>query len=139
MEIDEKTMDKIDELSEAGNQFFDEGQYDEAIKEYKKALVLVPPPKIESEAATWIYAALGDSYFSKHDYQASLNSFLDAYKCPGGISNPFILFRIGQCYFYLQDEKNATEFLLKAYMLDGEKIFRGEEKFLEFLSSKVKL
>jgi len=37
-------------------------------------------------------------------------------------------YSIGELYFELGDFKKADEYLMRAYMLEGKKIFEGEEK-----------
>jgi hypothetical protein len=52
----------------------------------------------------------------------------DAFNCAGGTDNPFVSLRLGQAYFELNVIDKAEEYLMRAYMLDGKKIFRGEPK-----------
>ena len=133
MELSDSLYTELVSLTDAGNTLLDEGDIDGAITLFEQALELVPAPKQQWEAATWIYAAIGDSLFFKEEYESSLNSFLDARKSAGGISNPFLLLRIGHCYLELNDPDNAGEYLQQALMLEGEDIFEEEEeKYLEF-------
>ena len=57
----------------------------------------------------------------------------------GETDNPFILLRLGENYLEMEDETNATEFLLRAYMLEGEKIFKEDWKYFQWLSGHVNL
>lgn len=55
-----------------------------------------------------------------------------------GYHNPFILLRLGQSFLENNDTKQAKEFLLRAYMLEGENIFEEEdEKYFQFLQTNV--
>ena len=50
-----------------------------------------------------------------------------------------MLLRLGENYLEMEDETNATEFLLRAYMLEGEKIFKEDWKYFQWLSGHVNL
>ena len=60
-----------------------------------------------------------------------------------GYGNPFIMLRLGECCLEIGDEKNALEYLLRAYMFEGEEIFapddEGEDKYFEFLRTHIDL
>ena len=54
--------------------------------------------------------------------------------------NPYAMLRIGQCYLETGDENKAKEYLLRAYVSEGQKFFKGDNpKYLEFLNSNVYL
>ena len=102
--------------------------YDDTIAKYKEALSFVPEPKKEWETSTWIYTAMGDAYWFKDDDENIKNSFYDALSYPDGTSCPFINLRLGQAHAELNEMEKAKEYLLRAYMLDGDEIFEDEEK-----------
>ncbi len=127
MELDERLYEKITDLCDEGEGLLEEGLYEKALTKYKKALDLLPLPKEEWEASTWIYSAIGDTYFLKKDYKTASTYFYNALNCPDGISNPFILLRLGQSLFEIRDLEKSKEYLLKAYMLEGYNIFNDED------------
>ena len=130
---------KIDELCEQGNDAMDNEMYKEAISYYTKALDYVPEPKEEWEATGWIHASIGDAYFQLCDFEKALEHMHIAIRIYAGEPNPFVLLRYGQCFYELKDEKQAVNYLLQAYMIEGETIFDEDEKYLLFLKSKVDL
>lgn len=138
MELKDYLYNQIESLSEKGNEAMDNERYDEAISFFQQAYNLLPAPKEEWEAYTWIMASIGDAYFSKQEYQSSLEYFRKCYN-NGDVDNPFILLRIGENYLELNDSEMAKEFLLRAYMLEGKKIFKHEPKYLQWLSDNVEL
>jgi tetratricopeptide (TPR) repeat protein len=127
-ELDTKTHKKIKEFSKLGDSFFDDKNYDLALKQYNFALELVPLPKNDWEASTWLYTAIGDVYFAQNLFDKASNAFYEALNCPGGIGNPFIYLRLGQSLFELNNIEKSEEYLMSAYMLEGKKIFKGEKK-----------
>ncbi|WP_145045831.1 tol-pal system YbgF family protein [Paenibacillus xylanexedens] len=127
MEINEKVYDLIVHLCKEGDKHVENGQTSKAIESYIAALELVPLPKSDWDTSTWIYTALGDTYFHIGDFENAKNSFYDALNCPNGISNPFILLRLGESLFECGELEKAKEYLLRAYMLEGYKIFFNED------------
>lgn len=124
--LNENLYDKILNCCNIGDKLVEEGKYYDGINRYMEALEYVPDPKENWEVSTWIYAAIGDAYFSINKYNESQNNFLDALNCPKGIDNPFIYLRVGQCFYKLNNIKRAEEFFIKAYMLGGNDIFKDE-------------
>ncbi|MER2169627.1 MAG: hypothetical protein ABS938_03230 [Psychrobacillus psychrodurans] len=134
MELDDKIYAQIIRLCEEGDSLIDEEEFDKAIEKYSNALELVPLPKTDWEASTWIFTALGDTYFINEDYDMAKNNFYNALNCPDGFSNPLILMRLGESLFECREWEKAKEYLLKAYLLEGYKIFNEEDdKYFELI------
>ncbi len=126
-ELDDKTYEKLTELSEAGEKLLEQGKHEQAINRYNKALDLLPKPVFEWEAATWLYAAVGDVYWELGENQKSFDAFYNALRSPGGVGNPFIHLRMGQLNFEYGDLDKTRDELIRAYMGAGEDIFKGED------------
>jgi tetratricopeptide (TPR) repeat protein len=138
MELLDGLYEEISSLCSEGDQLVDESMYDKAIDSYLKALNLLPNPKNIWEASTWINTALGDTYFIKGDYNAAKGYLLDALNCPDGIDNPFILLRLGESFYELQEFNKAKEFLLRAYLMEGYAIFEDEDcKFFSMIKDEI--
>lgn len=129
----------IVKLSSEGNERVDADDFAGALKKFKQALDLVPDPKTDWEASTWLYASIGDMYFFLKKYKEAADSFYNALNCPKGIGNGFVYLRLGQSLFELGQKENALEYLLRAYMLEGEELFTNEKKYFNFLQDKVEL
>ncbi|GIZ14689.1 hypothetical protein RCZ03_06890, partial [Capnocytophaga catalasegens] len=74
-ELDEITLEKIDELAESGNAFFDDEKYHEAISQWQKSLALVPEPQLHYAQSQWFFASIGDAFFALKDYLKALQNF----------------------------------------------------------------
>lgn len=145
-EITPKTRAKLDELAERGNQLEKEEKYDEAIRVWEEGLSFIPEPQQFYSETIWFLVAIGDVCFQKGLYEKA-HGYFD--KARGNLSgegygNPFVMLRLGECCLEIGDEKNATEYLLRAYMMEGKEIFEpdedGEEdgeKYFEFLKTHV--
>ncbi|HCJ1229216.1 TPA: tetratricopeptide repeat protein [Pseudomonas aeruginosa] len=133
MELPDKIYDEVDALSTKGNDLMDDEHFDAAIEKWTQALDLLPDPKTDWEAYMWLSASIGDAQFQQHRYELARDALLDALNAPGGVENPFVHYRLGQCQVKLGNEALAVESLLKAYMLDGEEIFLAEDDGVVFL------
>lgn len=119
--------DEIDQLCEEGDAHSEEGDFRAALKLYQEAWSLVPEPKTESDAATWILSALGDTHFLLKEYESGLSALTRAVSCPDGLGNPFIHLRLGQCHFETGNMEGAWSELSKALEGAGEEIFEDED------------
>lgn len=132
--LENDISEKIDELSEQGNDQIDQGQFLEAIQSWQAALNLLPPPVADWEAFTWLSASIGDAYYQLEKYSDALQALLDAHGSDASNPNPFVLYRIGQCYEKLKDIAKASEYLLQSYMMDGSDIFEEDHEGAYYLS-----
>ncbi|MCB9762564.1 MAG: tetratricopeptide repeat protein [Alphaproteobacteria bacterium] len=131
-EIPDDVMDRIRILTDQGNAWMEDEDYDGALEQFEEALTLVPDPWTDWEAATWILTAIGDAYFLSGGYQEAWEAFNDAVDCPGGKENPFVQLRLGQSEFELGNMDLAAKHLGLAHGLDGERVFEDEDpKYLE--------
>jgi tetratricopeptide (TPR) repeat protein len=140
LELDAATHEAIKKFCAEGDRLADAGQYREAIAEYNKAWHLVPDPKNEWEAATWVLAAIADACFLG-GYKTSAREALEyAMTCPGAIGNPFLHLRFGQVLYDAGDLDAAANELMRAYMGAGAEIFANDDgRYLEFLKTRAQL
>jgi len=127
MELPDDIYTRIEHLSEQGNLKLDDGNFEGALVSWREALALLPEPKQNWEAAVWLYASIGDASYQSGDYAAAKDAMFDALNCPAGIENPFVHYMLGKALLHMEDER-ALEYLLRAYMLDGEEIFDSDEE-----------
>lgn len=137
-ELASEVHEEIQELCSRGDELAGDGAYDEALEEYWAAWALLPEPKEQWEAATWILAAIGDANFLSGDYASGRDNLTTALECPGALGNPFIHLRLGQCQFELENLDRASDELARAYMGAGNEIFEGAEKYFKFLKTRMK-
>ncbi len=92
-ELDDRTHDQIKILCAQGDQHANNGEYPLALEQYWEAWNLLPQPKTDWGAATWILAALGDANFQRGDFEAARDNLSDVMRCPDAVGNPFVSFR----------------------------------------------
>src|SRR5438477_11803262 len=102
-ELDDEVYEVIKARCAEGDELAEADRFDEAVRKYEDALALVPKPVDHWSAATWIYAAIGDAWFLKGEYERARHAMNRALICPDGIGNPFIHLRLGQAQFELGD------------------------------------
>lgn len=137
-ELSDRIYGQIQKLSAEGDVLVEEGQFAESLTKYWAAWDLLPEPKTDWEAATWLLAAIGDANYLGGDYEAGRDNLSQAMHCPGAIGNPFLHLRLGQCEFELGNEGRAADELARAYMAAGQEIFEDEDaRYLEFLKTRL--
>lgn len=137
-EIEENTYSRIQELCAEGDDLVEQGEIPSALKVYWQAFELMPEPKTDWDATTWILTAIGDANFLQDEFNKGIESLSLAMKCPGAIGNPFIHMRLGQCLFEVGNLDSAAEELVRAYALEGDEIFSNDDsKYLEFLKNRI--
>jgi tetratricopeptide (TPR) repeat protein len=114
--LDDSLHEQITLLSEEGNELAEQGDFAAALKALESAWELLPEPKTNWAAATWILAAMGDVHFLSGDFLNGRDVLLAAMHCPDAIGNPFLHLRLGQCQFELGDLQKAGDELTRAYM-----------------------
>lgn len=138
-ELPDDVYEGVKQLCATGDAAAKKENYHEAVSWYRRALELLPPPVTRWDAATWIYAALGDAYFMSGDLSVALEAFDMAMESPQSLGNPFLHLRRGQVLFDLKRTEEAANELTRAYMLEDEEIFDDEDpKYLKFLRTVLR-
>jgi tetratricopeptide (TPR) repeat protein len=138
MELPADLYSRITQLSSEGDALAEKSEFESAIAKYNEAWEVIPEPKNNWEASTWLLAAIGDACFLSKYYKSGIEAFQYALSWPNGNNNPFINLRLGQCLFEKEDLTSSAEYLCSAYMLVGKDIFKSENtKYFEFLKTKI--
>lgn len=127
MELSDEIHEKVVQLSKEGDRLADAEDYRAAVERYIEALDLLPEPKTDWDACTWLLAAIGDANFRSGNHEQARAALTDAMHCPGAIGNPFIHLRLGQAQFELGNMQRANDELARAYMGAGKEIFSEED------------
>ncbi|MCP2067939.1 tetratricopeptide repeat protein [Pseudomonas laurylsulfatiphila] len=131
---------EIKKLCGDGDLLAESGHFEDAVAQYNKALALIPFPKNDWEAATWILAAIADACFLSGLTTSAYEALQYAMTCPGGIGNPFLHLRLGQVLLDDGQGDRAADELMRAYMGAGLEIFAAEDaRYLIFLKTRAEL
>jgi tetratricopeptide (TPR) repeat protein len=139
-ELPSQIHEAIKQFCASGDALAASARYEDAISEYNRAWEMVPEPKVQWNASTWILAAIGDAAFLG-GYGTSAREALEyAMHCPDALGNPFLHLRLGQILFDAGDTDRAADELMRAYMGAGSEIFVTEdERYLAFLKGRATL
>lgn len=91
-ELNDQAYDTICRLCEQGDTLAEDGQYAEALDLYWQAWDLLPEPKTDWEAATWILAAIGDADFFVWRFCRRARAFKPLHVLPGRNRQPVFAF-----------------------------------------------
>lgn len=130
----------VDDLCRKGDHFAGMEQYDDALEKYGQAWDLLPEPRNQWTAATWILMSAGDAHFRMKEYGDGADILLDALDFPDGDANPFLYLRLGQCLLELGQLDDAANALEAAFRQGGEELFEDEDaKYLGFVKTQLKI
>lgn len=136
-DLSEAVFEQIKTLCEQGDKFASEELHAKALAKFLNALDLIPDPKTDWEAATWVLTAVGDTYFILRDYPTARDYLMMALRAPGGFDDPFLHLRLGQAHCELGNEAKAVDELKRAHAMAGAGLFEVDPKYFEFLQSKA--
>lgn len=118
----------------------EQGNYSQAIEQFRCAFGLVPEPYQDWEASLWLLTSLGEAYYFDGQYAQAHAALAKVMHVPSAVGNPLIHLRLGEVQFELGNTERAKDELLRAYMGGGEEIFGDEdEKYFDFLKQNVVL
>ena len=130
----------VDGLCRQGDQFAGMEQYDDAIEKYGQAWDLLPEPRDQWAAATWILISAGDAHFRMKEYGEANDLLLDALNYPDGEANPFLYLRLGQSLLELGQLDDAADALEEAFRLGGAELFADEDpRYIGFVKAQLKI
>jgi len=140
LELPKELHARIGALSAEGDRLAEAGRYEDAVAQYNAAWNLVPEPRTDWNASTWLLAAIGDAC-CLGGYRTSAREALEyAMYCPAGVGNPFLHLRLGQVLLDGGEHDRAADELTRAYMGAGEEIFADQDRrYLDFLRARIAL
>ncbi|QJP17543.1 tetratricopeptide repeat protein [Starkeya sp. ORNL1] len=137
-ELDDTVYEQIKAFCANGDALAKAGAFKNAVGAYGKAWELVPIPKNEWNASTWILAAIADACFLGGNMKSAYDTLAYAMTCPGAIGNPFLHLRFGQVLHGRGELDRAADELIRAYALEGAEIFANEHpRYLAFLKTRA--
>jgi tetratricopeptide (TPR) repeat protein len=132
-ELPEGLYEQVTDLCAEGDGLAGKGRWPEAIRRYHDAWALLPEPRIEWEAALWIQTAIADAHFLAGEFVLAREP-LKLALLAGGIGNPFVHLRRGQCLLELGERDEALQELARAYACGAREVFARENpKYLDAL------
>lgn len=137
-ELDDQVHGELANLCAEGDDLARAGEFRDAIARYNQAWALIPEPRYEWRASTWVLAAIADASFLG-GYRTTARDALDyVMYCPDAIGNPFLHLRRGQVLYDDSQLDAAADELMRAYMGAGREVFADENpKYIRFLATRA--
>ncbi len=94
---------------------------------------LLPEPKAEWKAYTWLISSMADNHFEQDEYVAAFEKLEEVFTLDGESNeNAYLCLRRGQCALELEHDDLAKQLLSRAFELEGKEIFEDEHsKYLK--------
>jgi len=138
--LPKEIAEAVDGLCRKGDHFAGMEQYDDAIEKYGAAWDLLPTPRNQWPAATWILMSAGDAHFRLKEFGEAADLLVDALDYPDGDANPFLYLRLGQCLLEVGQLDDASNALEEAFRRGGEELFADEDpKYIGFVKAQSKI
>lgn len=125
-------------LCEMAVEMQDEERFHAANRELTKVLELLPEPKSDWKAYSWLVANMADNHFEQKEYTEAYALLVEVFELGAEADqNPFLLMRRGQCALELEKQDEAVEYLVKAFELGTKEVFEDEHsKYLKLVKQQ---
>lgn len=126
-DLEPELKENVVQLCQKGVEQAEIERYEASNRTFTKVYALLPEPKSEWKAYTWLRASMADNCFELKDYKSALELLQEVIGMDSQYQeNAYVRMRKGQCQYELYGEKEAVEELKLAYRLGGEEIFEDE-------------
>lgn len=126
-------LNQPEELLAEGEELADAGEDQAALKLFQAAWDALPEPRDDQELAVHILAAMADCHFYLGEWDACRQAVNHAFRCGADVGNPFLRLRLGQSLYELGNEREAANWLVPAFLMEGCELFDADDpKYLEF-------
>jgi hypothetical protein len=131
--------DRVDELFAQGEEFIGAEQYTDALSSFQAAWDALLVPKEDQELAVQILAAIADCHFYLGAWKQCCDAVQHAFRCGADVGNSFFRMRLGQSLYELGNEREAANWLVPVYLMEGREPFSAyDPKYLESFRNQLK-
>ena len=130
--------EQVVELCQKGMEQAEIERYVPSNRTFQKVYDLLPEPKQEWKAYSWLRASVADNHFELKEYAEALVLIEEVLEIDAEYkTNAYIRMRRGQCYLELKRADEAKVELKIAYEMGGEEIF--EDEYARYLKLATQL
>lgn len=132
-DLEPELKEQVVELCNKAVEAQEDERYHASNRDLQKVYELLPEPKAEWKAYSWLISSMGDNHFEQDEYQAASEKFEEVFSLDAESNeNAYLCLRRGQCALELENETQAKELLSLAFKLEGKDLFEGEHsKYLK--------
>ena len=111
----------------------EEERFHASNRDLQQVYELLPEPKSEWKAYTWLLSSMADNHFEQKEYVAAFKKLEEVFIIDDeSINNAYLCLRRGQCALELGHETLAKQLLSRAFELEGKELFDDEHsKYLK--------
>jgi tetratricopeptide (TPR) repeat protein len=111
----------------------EEERFHASNRDLQKVYQLLPEPKAEWKAYSWLLSSIADNHFEQDEYQTAFEKFEEVFNLDAESNeNAYLCLRRGQCALELENPTLAKELLTRAFELEGKELFEDEHsKYLK--------
>lgn len=126
-DLEPELKQQVVELCEKGMEQADIERYEASNRTFNKVKALIPEPKQEWKAYSWLLASMADNYFELKQHAEALGLINEVIELDEQYrDNGYVRMRRGQCLCELEGDKAGIEDLKLAYSLGGDELFEDE-------------
>lgn len=138
-DLDELTNKRISKIIEEAFIFEDNDDYLYAKTLYEEAISYLPEPKESLRMYGFLNTCIAEILFDERQYRDCIDIMKSVRSTTYHLTNPLILLIIGKCYYELDELDLSADYLMRAYLLEGIDIFKGEDLYKDFLEEYLRL
>ena len=111
----------------------EEERFHASNRDLQKVYELLPEPKSEWKAYSWLISSMADNNFEQDEYQTAFEKFEEVFNMNAESNeNAYLCLRRGQCALELEHDELAKQLLSRAFELEGKELFEDEHsKYLK--------
>ena len=136
-DLEPELKEQVVALCQKGMEQAEIERYEASNRTFGKIYELIPEPKSEWKAYTWLQASRADNFFELKEYKQALDLLSESVELDEDYKkNAYVRMRIGQCLHEMKQVGAAKEALQHAYELGGEEIFEDEYAIYKKLATQ---
>ena len=132
-DLESELKAQVVELCNKAVEAQEEERFHASNRDLQKVYDLLPEPKNEWKAYSWLISIMADNHFEQDEYIAAFKKLEEVFTLDAeSTENAYLCLRRGQCALELEHDELAKQFLTRAFELEGKELFEDEHsKYLK--------
>ncbi len=132
-DLESELKAQVVELCNKAVEAQEEERFHASNRDLQKVYDLLPEPKNEWKAYSWLISIMADNHFEQDEYIAAFKKLEEVFTLDDeSTENAYLCLRRGQCALELEYDELAKQFLTRAFELEGKELFEDEHsKYLK--------
>jgi len=132
-DLESELKAQVVELCNKAVEAQEEERFHASNRDLQKVYELLPEPKSEWKAYSWLISSIADNHFEQGEFELAMEKFEEVFNLDAESNeNAYLCLRRGQCALELENLTLAKELLTRAFELEGKELFEDEHsKYLK--------